>query len=117
MRTKYLPRAGSVPAERDLIEDLVAELFRRARHGLAAERAIELDGGLVVRQRPYHQAFLLALHEVAPRRHEQPAAEAEALKLGAQVKLVDLALILQAAGAVVAVVGIARHRVAEGQER
>jgi hypothetical protein len=48
------------------------------------------------------------LHQVALGRGEKPAAETEALKLGAQIELVDLAFEMQAARAVAAVIGIAR---------
>src|SRR5262249_35218347 len=56
-------------------------------------------------------------HEVAPRRREQPPAEAQPLEFGAQIELVDLAVILQAACAVAAVIGVARDGVAERQQR
>src|SRR5258705_13161554 len=46
---------------------------------------------------------------------EPPAAEAEALKLGAQIKLVDLAFEMQAARAVAPVIGVARDLFAEHQ--
>src|SRR5262249_6879897 len=52
-----------------------------------------------------------------PRRREQPPAEAEPLELGTQVELVDLAVELQAARPVAAVVGVARDGVAERHER
>ena len=53
--------------------------------------------------------------EVAPGGGEQPAAEAEALEFRTQIKLVDLAFEMQAAGAVAAVIGVARDLVAEHQ--
>src|SRR5262249_48944648 len=96
---------------------LAAERFGRACHGLSAQRAIELDGWLVVGQRPDHQALDAALGEVTPRRAEQAAAETKALVLWAQIELVDLALVGEAAGAVAAVVGVARNSVAEHEQR
>src|SRR5262249_53223812 len=69
------------------------------------------------RQRPHHQALHPALHEIAPRRGEQAPAEAEPLELGPQVKLVDLAIVMQAARPVAAVVGVTRDGVAERQQR
>src|SRR5690349_24974756 len=79
-RTAGAISACSIPGEGDLVEQLVAELFRRAGDRAAAERPIELDRGLVVGQRPHHQALHAALHEVAPRSGEQPPAEAEPLE-------------------------------------
>src|SRR5262249_15444393 len=64
-----------------------------------------------------HEALHAALHEIAPRSGEQPPAETQPLKLGAQVELVDLAVIVQAARPVAAVVGVARDGVAERQQR
>ena len=83
---------------------------------LAAQRAVEFHRRLVVRQRPHHQALQPALREVAPRRGEQAAAEAEPLILRPQIELVDLAVVEQAARAVAAVVGVARDLVAERQD-
>ena len=76
----------------------------------------ELDRGLVVRQRPDHEALQAALREVAARRREQLAAEAQPLEFRPQVKLVDLAVVVEAARAVAAVVGVARDRIAEGED-
>src|SRR5260370_17471223 len=70
---------------------------------------------MVVGERPDDHAFQAALQQVASCGGEQPAAEAEALKLGAQIKLVDLAFEMQAARAVAAVIGIARDLFAEHQ--
>src|SRR6266702_4962388 len=84
------------PGERDLVERLRAEPLRGPLDHPPAERAIEIRRRLVVGQRPDHHALQTALPEIAPRRGEQPAAEAEALKLGSQVKLVDLAVEVEA---------------------
>src|SRR5947207_2825855 len=83
----------------------------------AAARAVEADRRLVVGQRPDHQAVQSALHEVATRGGEQLAAEAETLEFRPQIKLVDLAVVVQAARAVAAVVGVARDAIAESQHR
>ena len=77
---------------------------------------VELDRRIVVRQRPDHQALQPALREIAARRGEQAAAEAEPLILRAQIELVDLAVIEQAARTVAAVVGVAGDLVAERQD-
>src|SRR5215472_1624291 len=77
------------PGEGDFVEGAGAEAFGGAGHRLAAERPVEADRRLVVRERPDHQALQAALHQVAPRRGEQLAAEAEALEFRPQVKLVD----------------------------
>src|SRR5258708_18796879 len=101
------------PGERNLFETAAAKALRGSRDRLAAERTVELHRGLVVGQRPDHQALQSALRQIAPRRGEQPAAETQALILRAQIQLVDLAVIEQAARAVAAVVGVARDVVAE----
>ena len=105
-----------IPGEGDLIEALFAETLRGAGDRLAAERLVELHRRIVVRQRPDHEAFQSALGEVAARRGEQPAAEAQALVLRAQIELVDLAFVEQAARAVAAVVGVPGYLVAEGED-
>src|SRR5262245_27684526 len=105
------------PGEGDLVEGAGAEPFGGPGHRLAAERAIEADGRLVVRQRPDHQALQPALHQVAPRRGEQLAAEAETLEFRPQVELVDLAVVVQDARAIAPVVGITGHAFAERQHR
>src|SRR5438477_12093536 len=109
--------ASVLPAERDLIEALLPEAFRGARDRAAAERLVERNRRLVIAERPDHQTFQSALREVAARRGEQPPAEAEALELRAEIELVDLAVVEQAAGAVAPVVGIARDAIAELQQR
>src|SRR4029077_778386 len=83
----------------------------------AAERLVERNRRLVVAERPDHQALQSALREVAPRRREQPPAEAEPLELRAEIELVDLAVVEQAARAIAPVVGIARDAIAELQQR
>src|SRR5689334_6343278 len=110
-------KTSSIPGVGDLVEHLLAELFRRAGDRAAAEGPIELDRRLVVGQRPHDQALHPALHEIAPRRREQAPAEAEPLELGAQVELIDFAIVMQAARPVAAVVGVARDGVAERQQR
>ena len=105
-----------LPGVGDLIERLGAEPLRGAGDGAAAERAIEFHRRLVVGQRPHHQALQPALDQVLARRGEQAAAEAEALEFRPQVKLVDFAVVEQAARAVAAVVGVAGELVAELQE-
>src|SRR5258708_37098597 len=77
--------------EGDFVEGAGAEAFGGAGHRLATERPVEADRRLVVRERPEHQTLQAALHQVAPRRGEQLAAEAEALEFRPQVELVDLA--------------------------
>src|SRR5882757_5972747 len=106
---------SAVPGEGDFVEDAGAEPFGGTRHRLAAERAIEADRGLVVRQRPDHQALQAALLQVASRRREQPTAEAEPLEFRSQIKLVDLAIVVEAAGAIAAVVGVAGDAIPERQ--
>src|SRR5215831_8351051 len=96
-----LVKLGSgLPGERHLVERLLAEALGGACHRTAAQRAIELDCGIVVGQRPDHQAAQPALGEVAPRRGEQPAAEPEALEFRSQIELVDFAVVGEAARAV-----------------
>src|SRR5215475_591863 len=72
-------QASVGPGEGDLVERFRPESFRGARHHAAAERAIELGGGVVVGKRPDHHAFQPTLREVALGRSEQAAAEAEPL--------------------------------------
>ena len=50
---RYRLLISAIPAEGDLVEHARAEFLRRAGDGLAAERAVELDGGVVFRQRPH----------------------------------------------------------------
>src|SRR4249920_1561342 len=107
--------ASARPGKRDLVEDACSEPFGRAGHRLAGEGAIKADGRLVVGERPDHETLQPALRQVTSCRGEELAAEAEALKLGAQIQLVDLTVIIQAAGAVATVVGIARDGLAEGK--
>src|SRR5262249_21774689 len=70
-------RRSVVPGEGDLLQTLVAEPLRRSRDRLAAERLVEFHRRVVVRQRPDDQRLQPALGEIAPRRREQAAAEAE----------------------------------------
>jgi hypothetical protein len=58
-----------------------------------------------------------ALHQVAPRRGEQLAAEAEPLEFRPQVEFEDFAVVIEAARAIASVVGVARHAFAESQHR
>src|SRR5229473_1989235 len=115
---RYRRRTTSAgPGEGDLVEGAGAEAFGGAGHRLATERPVEADRRLVVRERPEHQALQAALHQVAPRRGEQLAAEAEALEFRPQIELVDLAVVVQAAGAVATIVGVAGDAFAERQHR
>src|SRR6187549_2154453 len=59
--------ASALPGEGDLIEHLAAEALRGARNRAAAERAIEFDRGLIVRQRPHHHALQSALRHILAR--------------------------------------------------
>ena len=106
-----------LPGEGDLVERLVAEALGGARDRAAAQRAIEFDGRIVVRERPDHEAAEPALSEVAPRRREQPAPESEALEFRAQVEFVDLAVVGQAARAVAPVIRVARNALLKHQQR
>src|SRR5215831_554344 len=115
--TGSLTDRSIAPAERDLVEHPGAEFFRRPRHRLAAQRAIELDGVFVFRQRPHDQRFQRALRQIAPRRREQPPAKAQALVFRPQIKLVDFTVVIETARAVAAVIGVARDLIAELQER
>ena len=72
----------TLPGEGDLIQHLGAKPFRRARDRLAAQRAIERNGRLVVRQRPHHQAVQAALSEIAAHRLEQQRAVLVAIIVG-----------------------------------
>src|ERR1700687_288033 len=112
-----LPDGSGLPGERHLVERLVAESLGGARNRAAAERAIELDGRIVVGQRPNHQAAQAALGEIAPGRGEQPAAEAQALEFRPQIEFIDLAVVGEAARAVAAVIGVAGDALGEHQQR
>src|SRR5947207_733940 len=107
--------ASAGPGESDLVERLRPELLRGAGHHPAAERTVEFRRRVVVGERPDHHALQPALHQIAPGRGEEAAAEAEALEFRPQIELVNLALEMQAAGAVAAVVGVAGDLVAEHQ--
>src|SRR6478672_9007762 len=103
------------PSEGNLVERFRPETLRGACHHAAAQGTVELGGWIVVRERPHHHALQAALHQVAAGRSEQAAAKAQALEFGTQIKLVDLAVEMQAAGAVAAVIGVACDLVAEHQ--
>ena len=107
---------ASLPGVGDLVERLGAEALRGAGDRAAAERAIEFHRRLVIGQRPHHQALQAALHEVLARGGEQATAEAQPLELGTQIKLVDFAVIEQAARPVAPVVGVAGNLLAELQD-
>src|ERR1700679_1807512 len=49
------------PGEGDLVERLRSELLGRTRHHAAAEGAVKLGRGFVVRERPDHHALQSAL--------------------------------------------------------
>src|ERR1700748_1509340 len=106
-------RRSIAPGVGHLVEHPGAEAFRGAGDRLAAERAVELERRGVVGQGPHYHALQAALAEVAAHRGEQLVAEAQALEFGAQIELVDLAVVIEAAGAVAAVIGIARDGLAE----
>src|SRR5262249_41859898 len=99
------------------IEGAIAKPFGRTGDRTAAERAIEFHGRLIVGQGPDHDAFHAALREIAAGRGEQASAEAQALEFWAQIDLVDFTVVVQAAGAISAVVGIAGNLIAEHQDR
>src|SRR6266487_2679050 len=111
------PHPTPLPGEGDFVEGAGTEAFGGAGHRLATERPVEADRRLVVRERPDHQALQAALHQVASRRGEQLAAEAEALEFRPQVELVDLAVVIQAARAIAPVIGVTGHAFAECQHR
>ena len=71
---------------------------------------------VVVGKRPHHQALQAALDQILARGGEQAAAEAQSLEFGPQIKLVDLAVVEQAARAVASVIGVAGNAVAELQD-
>src|SRR5262245_59778277 len=102
-------RVSALPGEGDLVENLAAKALGRAGDRAAAEVGVETDRGLVIRQRPDHEAAEPALGEVAAGCVEQLAAEAQPLEFRPQVELVDLAVVVEAAGAVAAVIGVARN--------
>src|SRR5262245_10668528 len=93
----WKPGDSTRPSERHLVERLGPKTLRGARHRLAAKPAVEAHRGFVVRQRPDHEAMQAALAEIAPRGRKQLAAEAKPLEFGPQIKLVDLAIIIEAA--------------------
>ena len=109
-------RRSAVPGVGDLIERLGAKALRGARDRAAAERAIKFHRRFVVGKRPDHQALQAALREILARGGKQPAAETEALELGPQIDLVNLAVIKQAARAIAPVIGVAGDVVAELQD-
>src|SRR5664280_453427 len=82
----------------------------------AAERAIEFHCRFVIGQRPDHQALQAALRKVLARGREQAAAETQALELRTQIKLIDFAVIEQAARPVAPVIGVAGDLLAELQD-
>src|SRR5579862_2695295 len=108
-------RNASLPGVGDLIERLGAETLGGAGNGAAAERAVKFHCRFVIGQRPYHQALEPALRQVLARGREQPAAKSEALEFRPQVKLVDFAVIEQAARAISSVIGITGEGFAELQ--
>src|SRR3954469_781375 len=116
MTTETIRIASALPGVGDLVEHLSAEPLGGACDRAAAEVAIEVDSVLVVGQRPHHEAVESALREILARRGEQLASEAEPLEFRPQVELVDFPVVVEAAGAVAPVVGIARDIVAEHQE-
>src|SRR5262249_23273187 len=106
---------SALPSVGNLIERLGPKTLRGTRHRATAQRTIQFHRRLVVRQRPDDESLEPALDQVLARRGEQAAAETEPLELGTQIKLVDLAVIKQAARAVAAVIGVAGDLLAELQ--
>src|SRR6202043_2250789 len=84
------------PGKGNLVERLGPEFLRRACDHAAAQRPVKLRCRIVVGERPDHHALQPALQQIAACGGEQPAAEAETLKLWTQIKLVDLAFEVQA---------------------
>ena len=111
----YAYSSSISPSEGNLVERLRPEALGRARHHAAAQGPVEFGRGIVIRQRPDDHALEAALHQVAAGCGEQATPEAETLEFRTQIQLVNLAVEMQAAGAVAAVVGIARDLVAEDQ--
>src|SRR5690606_25734946 len=100
----------------DLVERLRPEALGGSGDGTPAKRTVKLDRRLVVGQRPDHQTLQPALHQVLARSVEQAATEPEPLELGAQVKLVHLAFVEEAARTVAPVVRVAGDLLAELQD-
>src|SRR5262249_4141713 len=113
--TQEVCSRSAIPAESDLGQDACAKPLGGSRHRLAGKRAVEAYGRLVVRERPDHQALQPALRQVAPGRGEQLAAKAKPLKLRTQIKLVDFAIVIEAACAVAAIIGVARDALSESE--
>src|SRR5581483_2765473 len=90
-------QASAVPAVGDLVEHARTEAFGGTGNRPATEGAIEFHRRVVVRERPDHQALHPALHEIAAGGAEQATAEAKALEFRPQVKLINLAFVVQAA--------------------
>src|SRR5262249_23699244 len=67
----------SPPGEGDFVERPGAELFRGTGYRAPPQRAVELDGRLVVGQCPDDQALEATLGEVATSRGEKAAAKAQ----------------------------------------
>src|SRR5439155_2215705 len=114
--TSSAVRFSALPGEGHLVEHLAAEALGGTCDRLAANRAVELDRGSVIRQSPYYQAVQPALPKIAAYGGEQFAAEAKTLELGTQIELVDFAIIVEAAGAIAPVIGVSRHGLAEHQD-
>src|SRR5215813_7645051 len=117
MRLRDSNREGrsALPGVGDFVQDLAAKPLGGACDCATAQVAIETDGVFIVGQRPDHEAAHPALAQIASRRLKQLAAKAETLKFGPEIKLINLAVVIQAAGAVASVVGVARDCVAEHQ--
>src|SRR5262249_49119403 len=114
-RAGRAPRRSIGPGEGDLVERFRPDLLGGARDHAPAEGAIEFGGRLVVGERPNHHALQPALSEVALGGGEQAAAKTEPLEFRPQIELVNLALEMQAACTVTAVISIARDLVAQHQ--
>src|SRR5262249_52397971 len=113
---RYGIGGSAIPGERDLVENARAEALRGTCHRFATERAIKAYRRFVVRERPDNQALQAALHEIAACSAKQLAPETEPLEFRPQVELVQLAIVVEAAGPVAAVIGVAGDAIAECQD-
>ena len=92
--------AAAAPGVGDLGELHVTEALAGTGDLASPGVAIELAGIVVLGERPDDDAVEAEPGQLAPRGEEQPRAEADALILGQEIDLVDLALLDEVAGAV-----------------
>src|SRR5262249_54107561 len=104
---------SALRGEGNLVEALAAEALGGTGDCAATEVAVEVHCGFVIREGPYDEAVETALHEVAARPHEQLSAKPQALEFRPQIKLVDFSVVIEAARAIAAVIGVARNVVAK----